>query len=242
LHTTNFFSDSNPQLGVADVVEVQSLTSILSITQASDALDTSYFYAKRTVHGPHNEIKIYCARSDWLDSILRRDGFKDAIGAVLVDSVVDADIRVIIEQDRVFFERQADDLITPYIGQRLPGWVHVKDVNKIAHVLKCAIQFRRHLARKATDEKFVEMELNYLNKPKNKDSRFTILTPLKPNLLKKDRAVIIVDEEDEFALTLHNQTDRSWYPYLFYFDPAHLIIGNYLSFTPAKSMTDRPLF
>lgn len=140
---------------------------------------------------------------------------------------------VLIEDGHVFFERPRDTLITPWIGRRFPDRVGKHDVDRILHILRCAVQFQRHLTRMPARNKSlsIQIKFNRLLPSAGAPEMYTTLEPQEPNLINNNQATIVVKDSAEpqdeaiFGMTLHNDSDRALYPYLFYFDPNLLEIG-----------------
>ena len=223
-HATNLVSDKNPSLGVLVLVSLQPLFSTLSYTPGSKAFSLPHiFYGRLIERAPVKKYRLYCTDEEWLEEVISFED-DDSMGTEFVNNVDQADLCLVVHGDEVHFDRN-DLLASAHIDlKRLPHVMNAQDKEGIRHVIKCAVHYQYHLTRTGEDFRLedVTLELNELQ-PVYSD---LWLSPTGRNYFEDDPAVIPIGDESRcYGLTIHNHTELSLYPYVFYFDPSNLEIS-----------------
>ncbi|KAF8197243.1 hypothetical protein K438DRAFT_1967480 [Mycena galopus ATCC 62051] len=112
-------------------------------------------------------------------------------------------------------------------GQRICGALLASDALGIVAVIESASQFYHHLRRVAPPMEMqsnceIHMELHALVDTHGDG----VLSPAGPNLLARGGATtsFAPDPMCPMGMTLRNESSRSWYPSVFYFDPSDFTI------------------
>jgi len=139
----------------------------------------------------------------------------------------------VVSNGRVSFHRH-HKLVTRYLDKRIPHDVSANAANAAGSIQKivCATRmFYYHLTRSAIDQSTqarIELKVltpNTSNTATSSRSEEPVLIPHGENLISKEPATIVIDEEDVYGMTITNQSKHCLYPFVFYFDPTDLTIG-----------------
>lgn len=215
---------SNPCIGHLTVTSVNAITCVLQVPSDTIPFQPPTLFYCRLVYRASQLIALYCQDRVWLETIFPTEEH-DRLSITIVDDVQSCRLQLTVIDDKVYFDRH-DMLVTPHIGSRISHTVDVDDVSAIRNVVTSSLHFYHHLTRPGSEDfRNVWMELKVLKVDLSQDFD-RVLTPIGKNLIEHEPATIVVDEFACLGMTLFNQTDLSLYPYLFYFDPTDLTIGN----------------
>ncbi|KAF9003400.1 caspase domain-containing protein [Cyathus striatus] len=226
-HASNLVTDmshSNPEKGHLIVTEIGVFSSRLKVVPGSTLSELPQPFYCRITELAQRQLSIYSNERTWLESVFPYEEQK-SLSVTISDTPENADLEMIIEDEEISLYRN-DPLITPHIGRKLPHTVNMNSYDSTAtirEVARAALKFTHHLTRTGDEMKNVWMELKKLKVEITKDYD-QVHTPYGENLLEKDPATVVVDEEERLGMTIFNQSDVSLYPYLFYFDPSDYTI------------------
>ncbi|KAF9540924.1 hypothetical protein CPC08DRAFT_770708 [Agrocybe pediades] len=229
IHKTNLAdSKENPALGQLEVIKVDLFSSTVRIPRLPSAFPVtagSIFYSK-LVQNASSSIAVYSSSRAWLESVIP-PAVQRELSIRIVDNVEESDLVLSVVLGRVRFQRR-NQLGTLYSEPVMRDSVDAEDVRAIHNVVKSSIHFDYHLKRHSPYKfRDVRMELKEVVEEELEDGD-KIFRPKGKNLLDQGSATIRVDEEKQFGVTLHNDSKIPFYPYLFYFDPSQLTIGDTL--------------
>ncbi|KAG5649950.1 hypothetical protein H0H81_001361 [Sphagnurus paluster] len=225
VHASNLIPDSthpNPSLGTLVVAEIRAFDCKICLPENASSFSTPPLFYCRLLQRVTETTKLYSADRLWLESVFTAE-IRESLSILIVDEPDRSSLQLNPLDGEVHFTRNAP-LISPWIGSQIPHTVDQNDIHLIREVVRCAINFNHQLTGAAPDDfKNVSMELRELQ------SKFSIdyddtLTPFGPNLLEDEPATIVVNEDAQLGMTIHNRTDLPLYAYLFYFDPSDLVI------------------
>ncbi|PPQ68613.1 hypothetical protein CVT24_005431 [Panaeolus cyanescens] len=227
VHKTNLLETSsrpNPSLGKLVVTSVSTFKSGLSYVD-SDAKFAfpATFYAK-LIQQAARKIRVYCEDETWLRKVIPEDKER-SLSVEFVGDAESSDLHLVVDPEKkeVTFHRH-HEMVNPHIGSHLRQPVDIADEEAIRKVISGSLHFYHHLDLVGTsDFRNVWMELTELKDELSEDFE-QVFTPIGKNLIETTPAVIVVDENKSYGMTIFNQTDLDLYPYLFYFDPNDLSI------------------
>jgi hypothetical protein len=227
IYASNFASTkTNKCLGKMFVSKTTASKSILQ--KETSFQPPAHFYAKLTQPHPDEKISIYCADLQKLEDLLKTP-IRHLAGSriICVGKKENPDIVLSFEGDTVIFERK-DKLLSAPIRNCIP--VTVFSVDGPMDVLQSAAHFVYYLnktnpSKHCIKSDMIPMDFHQLNE--ELDVSFdTILIP-GPNLNKDGLATVIIkgngvgcviDGDEDFGLTIYNETKLHLHPYLFAFD------------------------
>ena len=126
--------------------------------------------------------------------------------------------------------------MTPHLDKYIRQEVSANDVDSIQNVVCATRTFYYHLTRPTIDKsaqaqiKIKLLEPATLNEASPLEE--IVLIPSGKNLISKESATvtIVVDEDAMYGMTITNQSRHCLYPFVFYFDPTELTIGESLDY------------
>jgi hypothetical protein len=227
IYASNFASTkTNKRLGK---ILVSKTTVSKSILQKETSFQPpAHFYAKLTQPHPEEKISIYCADMQKLEVLLKTPIHHLAGSRIIcVGKEGNPDIVLSFEGDTVIFERK-DKLLSAPIRNCIP--VTVLSVDGPMHVLQSAARFvyylnKRNPSKHCIKSDMIPMDFHQLNE--ELDVSFDTIFIPGPNLNKEGLATVIIkgngvgcviDGDEDFGLTIYNETKLHLHPYLFAFD------------------------
>lgn len=225
-HATNLIDTTvqpNPCLGHFVVTHVDNFSSTLALLPSRPTLPTPIPFYSKLDQLANDSISLYSLNRAWLESIFP-SSLRSELSVQLVDSPEYCNFELTLLNGLVYFD-QYDPSVVRYIGSRMRYVVDVDDVEIIRNVVKSSLHFYRNLNRSSSHEiGGVRMELHKLSEKRTVEYG-QVFTPVGQNLLAEEPAIMVVDEDAPLGITIHNDSHRYLYPYLFYFDPMTLTIG-----------------
>ncbi|KJA14574.1 hypothetical protein HYPSUDRAFT_195003 [Hypholoma sublateritium FD-334 SS-4] len=206
----------NPCLGYLTAVTVSAFSTTLVPSQKLRL--PPRFYCK-LVDSPSQTISLYSTHRTWLLSTFPSEDWHTK-SVKIVDDPAKCDFELVIEDGMVYLERHNDPVVIEHIKSRNTRGIPVDEIDTLHNVVKAACHFAYHLTRSAPDNADnVRMEM-YKLEPDNSDGLYnTVFKPVDDNLFDKDPTTIEVDDEQDFGITIINDSDDVLYAYLYYFDP-----------------------
>ncbi len=206
----------NPCLGYATAVTVTNCSTTL--VPSPQTRFPPRFYCK-LVDSPSQTISLYSTHKTWLLSTFPSEDWHTKC-VTIVDDPARCDFELVIEDEMVYFERHNDPTVIQYINSRIPRGIPVDEIDTLRNVAKAACHFKYHLTRSSPDNiEDVHMELHNLRYEGSEGFYEPVFKPVGENLLSGEPAIIAVDDEQDFGITIINDSNDVLYPYLFYFDP-----------------------
>ena len=237
VHAYNFVEVTgtlNPRRGYLTVDKVNASSSVLTAPSDPEKFPFKFpgalFYCCME-QWASLKIALYCENKEWLETLFSPEERDQSI--TIVDKVEACDLELTVIGAEVRFDCH-HTLVKPHIGTRIPHTLDVGNKSAIHNVVKSALHFYYHLTRSNPESKFDwrRMELKKLEK-----EPVTVLpgpfdldlgpafTPIGENLIGKEPARVVVDPTAYLGMTIFNESNLAFYPYLFYFDPTTLTIG-----------------
>jgi hypothetical protein len=225
VHTTNL--TNSPSVGNLRVTSVNKFSSSLgSLPDEASFQIPDLFYCK-LLKTANSTINVYCKNKEWLASIFPHD-FMEQSGVVLVNTAWKCDLELVVSNGMVSFYRH-HKLVTPHLEKYICHEVSANAVDSIQKIVCATRTFYYHLTRSMVDESIqaqiklqtlVECDTSHKANPWEEAA----LIPFGENLISKERATIVVDEEARYGMTITNQSNHYLYPFVFYFEPTDLTI------------------
>ena len=149
-------------------------------------------------------------------------------GVILVNTAEKCDLELVVSNGRVSFHRH-HKLVTPHLDKHIRHEVSANAVETIQKIVCATRTFYYHLTRSTIDKSTqARIKLKTL-KPdtshKASPLEEPVLIPFGKNLISKESVTIVVDEDAMYGMTITNQSKHCLYPFVFYFDPTDLTIG-----------------
>ena len=116
--------------------------------------------------------------------------------------------------------------MTPHLDKCASQEVSTNAVDSIQNIVCATRTFYYHLTRPMTDKSAqAQIKLKLLNEASSLEE--TVLIPFGKNLISKEPATvrIVVDEDAMYGMTITNESKHNLYPFVLYFDPTELTIG-----------------
>ncbi|KAF4622048.1 hypothetical protein D9613_009133 [Agrocybe pediades] len=231
MHRTNLAdSQENPEFGRLTVIQVDLFSSTVNLIpplpSAISFTANSILYSKLVRNTDSSEpISVYSSDKAWLELVIP-PAVQTELSIRIVDDIEESDLALWVDQGKVRFQRRKK-LQTSYREPVMRGSVNAENVSAIRNVVKASIFFDYHLKRNSQREfKGVRMELKEVDEEELEEGN---LCP-KENVLSDEWSATVHDcEQKRFVVTLHNETNIPFYPYLFYFDPDKLTITSLYS-------------
>jgi hypothetical protein len=227
IHETNLLDlgsggQSNPPIGTMIARAVDNFTAQLEFPQGAQFKIPTHFFA-RWSDRRQLPIQIFSEDKAWLQTLFPVT-VQNALGVRVMDEKEQASLVFTLEGNTIYFDRN-DALAQPYIGTRFPKGVLASSKNTIYEVIHGWRKFNYHLARPSPQEfPEVRMELHYLKESGIDEWGEPTYEPTGENLLAVEPATVEL-KGHYVGMTIHNDGDDPLYPFLFYFDPNELTIG-----------------
>lgn len=209
----------NPCIGYLTAATVTAFsTTLVPSPQTQRFRLPSRFYC-RLVESASQTFSLYSSHKTWLLSTFPSEEWQSK-SIKIVDDPAKCDFELVIEDGMVYFERHNDSAVNSHIGSRMPRGIPVDEIDTLHNVVKAACHFVYHLTRSAPDSADnVRMEMHNLRYDNSDGFYEPIFRPVGENLIAEEPAKIYVDDEQDFGITIINDSDAVLYPYLYYFDP-----------------------
>lgn len=242
VHESNLLSirqQPNPPLGNLVVTAVDSTSSTLSLPpSATEALPLRRMFYCRIIERPSESLIISSNNLPWLKSVYAEE-FRTAHSVTITPDANAADFVFTLEDDTVYVDHHFP-LAAKYIGTRSPFTIPSNNKWLLHEVVRCAINFRFHLLRTNTDLSSTEGNINIKMEMRELEMKYNdeydlVGKPIGSDMFERDPAVVVVEKEKRYGVTVDNFTDLGLYPHLFYFDPSELSIS---AFGSALSLLD----
>lgn len=223
----------NPPLGTLVVSEVNNASSILQLPPGTHSLPLRRMFYCKVIERPSESLIISSNNLTWLESVYTQE-FRTAHSITIVPDTSAADFVLTLEADTVHIDHHFP-LAAKHIGTRSPFTVPSHDIWKLHEIVRCAINFRFHLLRTNPDldndssKVKVKMEMKELEMSYNAEYQL-VAKSVGRDIFERDPAVVVVEREKRYGVTVDNFTDLPLYPHLFYFDPSELSISESFSF------------
>lgn len=216
----------NTCLGYFVVSRVDVFSSTLILPPDSPTFRLPLLFYSKLDRLANNGICIFSTDRDWLESVFPLH-LQSTLSVVIVDTRQDCNLEFTITDGRVYLY-QYNDMISNHIDSRMRHIVDANDVETIRSIVKASVHFYHNLTRKSPRQfDDVDMELYKLSATMSEEFD-KVFKPDGENLIGKEPATIVVDEDAPLGVTIRNKSNRDLYPYLFYFDPNDLTIGEIL--------------
>ncbi|CAA7268645.1 unnamed protein product [Cyclocybe aegerita] len=224
-HSTNIIGFKSE--GEFEVKSVTMLSSTLEVISPQPPVQLPDLLYSRLVYTSGSQIKVYCRKRRWLEFTFPPQ-VRNESGILVVDDPWSCDLELVVSHGKVSF-RPRHELVTPHLEKKVRYEVDVNDSDTVRNVVCSSRVFYYHLTRPVLGEfPHARIELKELDYVASAEVAATEEPPLMPtgdNLLRNEPATIVVDEEAVYGMTIANQSDYRLYPFVFYFDPTKLTIG-----------------